>query len=233
MRGLAILAAALFFPACAFAHPARIIIARHAEKSNNDYALCAMGTERAAALAAQYLGRGASKSVFSGGRAPAAMFAITMHTIDTVTPAAQSWHMPLTAYTVIPTKGAKKFAGEEENNRTRDAARDVMTNPRYAGKTVLMVWEHKRIASAALEKEFAARKVTLRQLLHLDRIAGVPKTWPDQTYDYFWIIDFAKDRSWPVAFRMMRQVFSTPYSDLPANHWGKPEPLHLRAGCHD
>ncbi len=237
MRALLFLLAVLLLAPSAAAHPARIVIARHGEKSDNAYALCALGTERANAFAAQYLGRGASKSLFRDGDAPAAMFVITMHAIDTVTPAAQSWHMPLTAYTVIPAKDGKKAAKkrteEEENVRTREAARDVMTNPRFAGKTVLMVWEHKRIASAALEKKYAGQEVTLRQLLHLDRIGGVPKTWPDQNYDYFWIIGFAKHRSWPVAFDMVRQVFSAPYNDLPANRWNTPEPRHLKAGCRD
>ncbi len=233
MRALLAVVATLLVAPSAGAHPARIIIARHGEKSDNAYALCAMGTERANALATQYLGRGASKSLFGDGDAPAAMLAITMHTVDTVTPAAQSWQLPVTAYAVIPAKGAKKRTEEEENIRTRQAARDVMTSPRYSGKTAVMVWEHKRIASAALEKKYAGQEVTLRQLLHLDRVRGVPETWPEQNYDYFWIVEFAKDRLSPAAFHMVRQVFSAPYDDLPANDWDTPEPRHRKSGCHD
>ena len=53
----------LTFQELAVAQPARIIIARHAEKLD-PYALCEMGTQRSQALAEQYLGRGASQSLF-------------------------------------------------------------------------------------------------------------------------------------------------------------------------
>jgi hypothetical protein len=222
-----VLMAALILPMPAFAHPAQIIIARHTEKAD-DYALCAMGTERAQALAQQYLGRGASNSLFAEGRTPAALLAITLHTLESITPVAQSWHMPVTAYPVDPASSDKEV---EENRRTQEAAHAVLTDPRYAGKTVLMMWEHKRIASADLEKEFAGQEVTLRQLLHLDRIANVPETWPEQTYDYFWIVNFMKGNALPVSLRMVRQEFAAPFNDLPANLWGEPEPRHIGAGC--
>jgi len=43
-----------------------------------------------------------------------------------------------------------------------------MTNPALAGKTVVMVWEHKHIANAKLEAKFEGEAVTLRKLLKLD-----------------------------------------------------------------
>ena len=91
-----------------------------------------------------------------------------------------------------------------------------------------MVWEHKRIANAKLEKKSPG--VTLRQLLHLDQLKGVPTDWPDQTYDYFWIVDFAPGNPVP---RMTRQEFAAPFNDLPANAWGEREPSHFKAGCKD
>jgi hypothetical protein len=192
-----------------------------------------MGTERAQALVHQYLGRGAAQSLFTPGQSPAAMMAMTMHTIDTVSPVAQSWHMPVTAYTVIPQTGNKKQAEKlEENRRTQEAAHDVLTDPRYDGKIVVMIWEHERIASAALEKRFTGQQITLRQLLHLDQV-GAPDTWPHQTYDYFWIVHFASTRPQPTSFAMLRQVFTAPFDDLPANKWGESEPRHLAAGCRD
>jgi hypothetical protein len=223
---------ALLLSVTAHAEPAQIIIARHAEKAANKYALCDMGTERARALVTQYLGRGAAKSLFPAGRGPDGFLAMTMHTIDTITPAAWSWHIPVTAYAVIPAKAGKDDSEEqEENARTREAAHDVLTKPAYVGKTVVMVWEHKRIASAKLEKKYPG--VTLRQLLHLDQVAKVPKKWPHQTYDYFWIVDFAPGNPVPVSFHMVRQEFAAPFNDLPANAWGEPEPNHTKAGCSD
>ncbi len=222
--------AMFLLPVSAYAQPAQIIIARHAEKADN-YTLCDMGTERAQALAAQYLGRGAPKSVFGAGGAPEAMMAMTVHTIETVTPSAQSWNMPVTAYRVFPASGGKDRAEEEvENRRTREAAHDVLTDARYAGKTVVMIWEHRRIANTKLEAKYPGEQVSLRQLLHLDRLAGVPKNWPDQTYDYFWIVNFAPGKPAPVSFRTVREVFAAPFNDLPANLWGESEPLHIRAG---
>ena len=222
---------ALLAPASASAHPSEIVIARHAEKAHA-YDLCDMGKERAQALVQQYLGRGAAQSLFPPGQSPAAIMAMTMHTIDTVSPAAQSWQMPLTAYTVIPKTGKKGAEKVEENSRTQEAAHDVLTDPRYDGKIVVMVWEHKRIANAALEGKFAGQQITLRQLLHLDQV-GAPDTWPDQTYDYFWVVHFASTHPKPTSLDKVQQVFKAPFDDLPANKWGEPEPRHVAEGCRD
>jgi hypothetical protein len=228
-----ILVATFVLPVAAYAEPARIIIARHAEKENK-YALCDIGTERAKALAAQYLGRGATASLFPPGRQPDAMLAMTLHTIDTITPAAQSWNIPVIAYAVIPARGEKdEEVDREENLRTQEAAHDLLSEPSYARKNVVMVWEHKRIASAKLEKKFSGALVTLRQLLHLDQVAAVPATWPDQTYDYFWIVDFAPGNPVPVSFHLLRQEFGAPFNDLPANGWDEGDTAHIKAGCKD
>ena len=52
--------------ASALATPSRIIILRHGEKAD-DWKLCAVGAQRAEALALNYLGRGAAKSLFAAG----------------------------------------------------------------------------------------------------------------------------------------------------------------------
>jgi hypothetical protein len=225
--GLAVLLA----PEAILARPARIIIMRHAEKLNA-YALCDMGAMRAQALAKQFLGRAAAQSLFAGADKPDALLAITLHPIETVTPAAQTWSMPVTAYTVLPAEDEDKYEREiEENQRTQQAAHDVLTDPRYAGKIVVMTWEHNHIAKSKLEKEFPGEAVTLRQLLHLDEIAGVPKTWPDANYDFFWIVDYAPGNPAPTAFHMIRQAFTAPFDTLPANDWEEPEPRHMAQGC--
>lgn len=58
------------------------------------------------------------------------------------------------------------------NRRTQEAAAALLGNPVWQGKTVVMVWEHDHIADAKLEKKFPGEAVTLRQLLHLDTLAG-------------------------------------------------------------
>jgi hypothetical protein len=98
------------------------------------------------------------------GRAPA----ITLHTIETISPVAQTWGLPVTAFTISPGDDDEKEA--ELNARTREAARDALGNPAYAGKTVIMTWEHKHIAKRKLEKDYPYEPVTLRQLLRLDQI---------------------------------------------------------------
>jgi hypothetical protein len=225
--GLAI----LLPPAAAGAEPARIIVMRHAEKLNH-YALCDLGKQRAQALKSQFLGRGATQSLFAAGEEPDAFLAITLHPIETITPAAQSWNLPVIAYTVVSGGDEDDTAKEIDlNQRTQQAAHDVMTDPRYAGKIVVMTWEHKHIAKAKLEKAYPDEQVTLRQLLHLDQIADAPKSWPDTNYDFFWIVDYAPNNSIPTGFRTVRQAFAAPFTHLPANDWGEPEPQRLQDGC--
>jgi hypothetical protein len=222
----------IFLPsAAAVAEPARIILLRHAEKLNR-YALCDLGMQRAQALKSQFLGRGAAQSLFSPGEKPDAFLAITLHPIETIAPAAQSWNLPVIAYAVLPGEDEDDAAKEVDlNQRTQQAAHDVMTDPHYSGKIVVMTWEHKHIAKAKLEKAYPGEYVTLRQLLHLDQIAGAPKTWPDTNYDFFWIVDYAPNNSIPTGFRMVRQAFTPPFAQLPANDWDEPEPEHTQAGC--
>ena len=94
LQRLSIGLAILLTPAAARAEPARIIIMRHAEKLNA-YALCDLGAQRGQALVSQFLGRGAAQSLFATAEKPDAILAITLHTIETVTPVAQSWNLPV------------------------------------------------------------------------------------------------------------------------------------------
>jgi hypothetical protein len=223
-------ALALALPvADALATPARIIVLRHGEKADA-WKLCGIGNERAQALAATYLGRGASKSLFAAGQ-PAAVLAITLHTLELAAPSAASWDEPVTLYSVLPDKGRDEDEQTEAlNRRTQEAAHDVLTDPRYAGKTVVMVWEHKHIANAKLEAKYPGEAVTLRQLFKLDQRSDVPKTWPGATYDYFWIVDFASGTS-PTGFAMQKQEFAGAFSSLPQNEWGAPNGMTPSSGC--
>ncbi|MBX9777813.1 MAG: histidine phosphatase family protein [Xanthobacteraceae bacterium] len=207
----------------AVAAPSQIIILRHGEKENA-YRLCDVGVQRSLALAAQYLGKGAKDSLFPKGRAPDGFIAITLHTLELVSPAAQSWDKPVILYSALPMHGQSGKQTEAIlNRRTQEAAREVMTGAQWAGKTVVMVWEHHHIADRHLEKQFPKEKVTLRQLLNLDAIASansVPETWHGSNFDYFWIVDYAKGGSRPTRFEAKKQVFAAPYGNVPSNDWG-------------
>jgi hypothetical protein len=211
----------------ASAQPRQIIILRHGETTDGPN-LCPTGKHRAKALAEQYLGKGAQKSLF-GADQPAAFYAITGHTIKTIQPSAESWGLePL-----VPSIDKNQFTNKEEfeNQQTRDAAKDVLTNPNFAGKIVAMTWEHKRIANEQLDAKFPSDPVTLRRLLKLDLYAthhpseAIPGTWSGKNYDYFWIVDYADPTSSePTKVTIIKQTFTAPYDDVPDNDWNEPEP---------
>lgn len=213
------------------AQPSQIIVLRHGEKQDA-YRLCDVGVQRSLALAAQYLGKGAKNSLFPKGRAPDGFIAITLHTLELVSPAAQSWGQPVIFYSSLPMHGQSEQQTEAIlNRRTQEAARAVMTGAQWAGKTVVMVWEHHHIADRHLEKQFPKEKVTLRQLLNLEAIASVPETWHGDNFDYFWIIDYAKGSSRPARFEARKQVFAAPFDKVPSNDWGTPPSYPANSKC--
>jgi hypothetical protein len=219
------------FVQSAVAAPSRIIILRHGEKADS-WKLCEIGEQRAKALALTYLGKGAAKSLFAAGDEPAFFFAITLHTVELAAPSVASWNKPLILYSVVPESGQSKDDFTKVlNQRTQEAARGLLDNPALKGKTVVVVWEHKHIANAKLDKEFERQGVTLRQLLNLDILPGVPKTWPDDTYDYFWIVDFPADSNVPSKFTMVKQEFGTSFPRVPSNDWDAPDGLDAASGC--
>jgi hypothetical protein len=230
MRAFASLAASvalLLGAVAASAQPKQIIILRHGEKTDGPD-LCPTGVERAEALATQYyLGKHAQKSLFEADQ-PAAFYAITGHTIKTIKPTADSWGLPV----LVPsTDKARVDKKELENQETRDAARDVMTNPAFTGKIVVMTWEHKHIANEKLDAAYPSDPVTLRRLLKLDLYAlrnpseDIPKTWSGDNYDYFWIVDYADAANpEPSKVTIVKQAFPAPYENVPANGWKVPEP---------
>jgi hypothetical protein len=202
------------------AQPSRIILLRHAEKASA-YKLCGVGGRRADALAAQYLGKGATKSLFTAGQAPVAFLGVTLHALETITPAAQTWGLPVIDYSVVPGENDNEGDDAKEAQlarRTQEAARDLLSKPEFNGKIVVISWEHKHIANKKLEQD-----ITLRQLLGLADVKGVPDTWPGDNYDYFWIIDYAPSKSTPSGFVMVKQAFAKPYDDLPSNDWADKE----------
>ena len=99
------------------------------------------------------------------------------------------------------------------NRATQLAVTDLISNPAWRGEAVVMVWEHKHIVNTKLERALPHRKVTLRQLLKLDKLKDVPDL-PSGNCDYFWIVDFAQGSAIPTGFHVMKQVFSGRFADL-------------------
>jgi hypothetical protein len=214
----------------AHATPSQIVLLRHGEKQDA-YRLCEVGVQRSLALGAQYLGKGARDSLFPKGRAPDGFIAITLHTLELVSPAAQSWGQPVILYSALPMHGQTDAqATAILNRRTQEAARDVMTGAQWAGKTVVMVWEHHHIASHHLERQFPGEKVTLRQLLNLEGQKAVPQTWPGDNFDYFLIVNYGRGSN-PTRVEAKKQVFAAPYEAVPSNDWDTPPTYPANSKC--
>lgn len=217
----------------AAAAPARIILLRHGEKQNA-WKLCPVGVQRSQALKAQHLGKGAADSLFRPGETPKAFFAITLHTLELITPAATSWGQPVITYSVLP-EGSPADFREQLNVQTRQAAQDLLNDPRWDGSTVVVAWEHDHIAKvvppAKAGKMPGPVPVTLYDLLGLAKFKDAPANWPDETYDYFWIIDFDPATKAPASFRMEKQVFSGAFAGVPQNDWGAPNGLTAASKC--
>lgn len=210
----------------ALAAPRRIILLRHGEK-NGGFAPSAVGQLRAEALVHQFLGKDALMSLFRPRERPAGIMSITLHTIELISPVAESWGLPQVSYTVVPATQAGTLVDTDLNRRTQEAHRDLMRSKAYRGKTVVVCWEHKHIADAALEAQYPGDKITWRQLLDLERVTdtdgtAVPTTWPDDNYDYFWIVELDRKGA-PKRFESKLQAFTPPYDVLPTNPWGQPE----------
>lgn len=220
----------------AHAAPKRLIIVRHGEKQNA-LNLCSVGKERAQALAAQYLSPTHPLSLLKNDP-PAAIMAMTLHTLETARPIAKAWGLTIRTDPIMlmPIRNNRYFNGRL-NIINQKVARDLLENPRWHGKTVVLVWEHFHIASEALESDFFGEDATLRQLLNLDKIKGmpphsVPKTWPNSNYNFFWIFTYDGPKARvPSSFKIVRQDFQEPFANLPSNDWGAPEPLPKGSGC--
>ena len=89
---------------------------------------------RADALAATYLGRNAAQSLFAAGEEPAAFLAITLHTLELAAPAAATWDLPVTLYSVLPGREQRRHVEVALNQRTQEAARGADGQSGLAGQ---------------------------------------------------------------------------------------------------
>jgi broad specificity phosphatase PhoE len=150
--------------AVAGAQPRQVLLIRHAEKPANDadFHLSAAGKKRADALPELFRK--------SDGRPdplpkPDFIFAATnsRHShrpVETVTPLARSLKLPVDT----------RFENDDEVR----LAKELLTNPRYEGKTVLVCWHHGHLPELA-------RKLG---------VAKVPEKWKDGVFDQVWVITF-------------------------------------------
>jgi hypothetical protein len=190
--------------------PSRIILLRHGEKKNSRE-LCDVGKQRAQALSDQYLGRGApgNGAIFGAGAKPDAFFAVTLHTQETAAPSAQSWGKQLTTFSVPPDDPNEE---SDLDTQTQKAA-TALTSGQYAGKIVVVVWEHKHIANEKLTNTFW----TLLKLGDINN-ANAYKTWEGANYDFFWIVDYAGPQP---TFTVVPQAYASS-PKVPNNAWGVP-----------
>jgi hypothetical protein len=191
--------------------PKKIIILRHGEKQDA-WRLCSTGALRSLALVTKYLGKGAADPLIPAEQ-PVAFFAITLHTLELIAPTAASWGLPVRLYAALPELNDDAHAAELDK-RTYQAALEARDNRDWDNSTIVMVWEHKRIAN---EKQ----TVTLRELLNLGTLGPqVPDKWEDENYDYFWIVDY-NEKNQPKTFESRKQEFEAPFENVPANAWKK------------
>ena len=168
---LGFLAAALLGAGTAFAAPAQIILIRHGEKPETGAELNAQGFKRAAALVKFFKN---APAVTRYGT-PAAIYAAapknedsSVRSIQTVTPLAKAL-------------GIKINAGFTRG-QTNKLARDIMENPAYDGRMVLVCWQHTnlvRLAQALADYNYSQK-------------AAIPQVWPDGAFDRVWVLDLSK-----------------------------------------
>jgi hypothetical protein len=154
------------FTALSNGAPAEVLIIRHGEKPLEGHDLSPQGYARAAALPQLFL---QDTRLLQFGK-PVAIYAMTApadrsnRTIETVTPLAAALGLNLNTNFVRP--------------EIDDLTHEILNNPDYEGKTVLICWEHKMIAGIA-------------QALG---VTPTPDSWSGSVFDRVWKIDFENGR---------------------------------------
>lgn len=177
-----ILSALLLCAGTAFAEPAQVVIIRHAEKPDTGPELNAQGWRRARALVKFFR---QDPAVTRYG-APAGIYAAqpkhedsSVRSIQTVTPLAEAIGVE------INTDFTRGQAGR--------LVRDLMEDPAFDGRMVLVCWPHKYLPDIALE---------LAEYNNSPRIT-IPLVWPDEAFDRAWVLDLKNGKV--VAFKNVPQ----------------------------
>jgi hypothetical protein len=165
-------------PVLLFATPAQVILIRHAEKSDDGESLSLRGRERSMALVPFFYG---NPKVLSFGL-PAVVYAAPLpRTIQTVKPLADNTKISI----------VDKFS----KSQIEPLVNEILTNPDYEGKMVLICWSHGDAP----------------QIASLFGVKKLPKAWSRQTYDRMWVLNF--DEEGKVQFKDLPQKLL--YGDSP------------------
>ena len=150
------------------AMPAQVMIIRHAEKPPEGTQLSSKGKERAAALAAFFIGNpgltrfGTPVAIYAAGIKDENS---SRRSIQTVTPLAA----------VLRLKVIDTF----KHNGFRQMVEEIKANPQYDKKMVLICWEHHLIPIIA--KAFGVK--------------NAPTKWSGTVFDRLWVLNFQSDGS--------------------------------------
>ncbi len=146
-----------------FATPLHVVIIRHAEKPESGSELSQKGFSRANALVGLFTNSDLSKKY----NIPQFLFAsMPQHEIGSIR--SIQTLIPLSNYLNIPIeKGFKR-------NDYKELTREVLTNPIYDGKTILIAWPHKKI----------------REIIDNLGVTNFTKKWEDKTFDRLWIVNY-------------------------------------------
>ena len=150
-----------------YAAPAHVLIIRHAEKEENSNELSKRGFNRAEALVKFFTSSTLSKEY----GVPQYIFATQPNNSDGSVRSIQT-ATPLSNYTKIPIN--KNYQRDDFDLLTRE----LLSNPIYDNKTVLIVWAHKRIVDI------------------VDSLGAVdfPKEWKDKHFDRLWVVNFKNNK---------------------------------------
>jgi hypothetical protein len=151
-----------------WATPAQVLLIRHGEKPSTGDDLSPQGQQRAQAYVHYFE---TNPEVLEYGT-PVAIYAMKASTgsddadfsyrpVETVTPLAQALGLQVQA--------------NYEKDDIQPLVSEIMSNPAYEGKMVLICWEHKVIVDIAAQ--FG--------------VSPTPETWSGSVYDQVWEIDFS------------------------------------------
>jgi hypothetical protein len=170
MRAFRISALAIvLLAAAAPAQPREVLVIRHAEKEANSIHLSADGWKRAEALPKLFDGA-FPKPDFIFATKPSAN---SNRPVETVTPLAKTLHLPVNA----------DFANADYPK----LAADLLSNPRYSGKVVLICWHHR----------------TLPDLARKLGADNVPEHWKEEDFDLVWVLSYKDGK---IKFKKRREA---------------------------
>lgn len=144
--------------------PSQVLIIRHAEKPTSGDSLSLQGRERAAALVPYFK---ETRELLTYGT-PVAIYA-------TASSKANPSQRPIETVKVLAEALKVNLITSYERDAYKKMVDDIMNNPTYHGKMVLICWEHSSIPELA--RAFKALQT--------------PSKWQDNIFDRVWVINIA------------------------------------------